>query len=66
MARRLGQWYSLGVPTQELHLDFVIPAGQSFRWRKCKDGVYSGVIGSRVVQLKQTADGAHYRLDSRV
>lgn len=42
-------WSSLGTPAAELRLEFTLPTGQSFRWRKTGEAEYTGVIGTRVV-----------------
>ncbi|GMH36261.1 hypothetical protein BSKO_04129 [Bryopsis sp. KO-2023] len=62
---KLARWKGLGAPPCELNLDFVLPTGQSFRWRKNAGGVYTGVVGSRVVQLKQTNADVMYRTIAR-
>lgn len=43
------RWRSLGTPRSELSLDFTLPTGQSFRWRRTGSGEYTGVVGQRVV-----------------
>ena len=48
-----GEWRSLGTNARELRLDNTLPTGQSFRWRKTVGGVYVGVIGARVVSMRQ-------------
>ena len=42
-------WRSLAMPKKELCLAFTLPTGQSFRWRKTGDDVYTGVVHKRVV-----------------
>jgi hypothetical protein len=44
-----GQWQSLGSPRTELTLDFTLPTGQSFRWRKSDEQEYTGVVHDRLV-----------------
>ena len=44
-----GKWRSLAMPRKELCLAFTLPTGQSFRWRKTGDDVYTGVVHKRVV-----------------
>lgn len=46
-------WTPLPLSAQELDLDFTLPTGQSFRWRKTSPSVYTGVIGNRLVQVSQ-------------
>jgi hypothetical protein len=42
------------------------PAGQSFRWRLTSPpDTYTGVIGQRVVQLRQLADDVQWRVLAR-
>ena len=43
------EWRSLAMPKKELCLAFTLPTGQSFRWRKTGDDVYTGVVHKRVV-----------------
>jgi len=43
------QWQSLGTPRSELTLDFTLPTGQSFRWRKSGEQEYTGVVHNRLV-----------------
>ena len=44
-----GSWQSLDCPSSELRLEFTLPTGQSFRWRKTGPQEYTGVIQQRVV-----------------
>ena len=46
-------WTSLACGQAELRLDVTLPTGQSFRWRHA-DGLYTGVVGRSVVQLRQS------------
>ena len=43
-------WRSLAMPKKELCLAFTLPTGQSFRWRKTGNDVYTGVVHKRVVR----------------
>ena len=54
-------WRSLKVPPAELRLDFTLPTGQSFRWKKHTDGCYVGVVRNRAFQLRETAKDVQYR-----
>ena len=36
---------------EPLSLDYTLPGGQAFGWKKNKDGVWTGIIGSNVVRL---------------
>ncbi|GFR48120.1 hypothetical protein Agub_g9947, partial [Astrephomene gubernaculifera] len=58
-------WRLLGAPPEELQLDFCLPTGQSFRWRRTGDGQYTGVIGNRLVCLRQHPDDVSYRVLAR-
>lgn len=40
-----------------LDLDLTLACGQAFRWRKREDGVWSGVVSDRLVELK-SVDGS--------
>ena len=42
-------WRSLDTPATELQLQFTLPTGQSFRWRKTAENEYTGVIRGRLV-----------------
>ncbi|KIY99249.1 hypothetical protein MNEG_8709 [Monoraphidium neglectum] len=58
-------WRRLGTPRRELTLDFTLPTGQSFRWRRTASGEFTGVIGRRVVSLRQEADDVAWRVVAR-
>lgn len=58
-------WRRLGTPRRQLCLDFTLPTGQSFRWRKTGPGEYTGVIGQRVVQMRQEDDDVAWRVVAR-
>ena len=60
-----GGWISLGTSAKELRLDNTLPTGQSFRWRKTTEGDYVGVIGQRVVSMRQAPDDVLYRVHCR-
>ncbi|KAG2488622.1 hypothetical protein HYH03_012795 [Edaphochlamys debaryana] len=60
-----GEWRSLGVAPGELQLDFSLPTGQSFRWRCTGEGQYTGVIGPRLVCVRQVGPDVHYRVLAR-
>ena len=47
-------WRSLAMPRRELCLAFTLPTGQSFRWRKTDDDMYTGVVHQRVVGFSAT------------
>lgn len=58
-------WQSLGTPAAELRLEFTLTTGQSFRWRQVGVGEYVGVIGQRVVHIKQLEDDVVYQVVGR-
>ncbi|GAX83730.1 hypothetical protein CEUSTIGMA_g11155.t1 [Chlamydomonas eustigma] len=58
-------WRTLSISSKELHLDYTLPTGQSFRWRRTGDIEYTGVIGNRVVKLRQDEDEVLYQVLAR-
>ncbi|KXZ55139.1 hypothetical protein GPECTOR_3g29 [Gonium pectorale] len=56
---------SLTLDVQELRLEFCLPTGQSFRWRETDASTYTGVIGNRLVVLRQTSTDVEYRVLAR-
>eukprot|EP00879_Flechtneria_rotunda_P007898 GHRR01008275.1.p1 GENE.GHRR01008275.1~~GHRR01008275.1.p1 ORF type:complete len:589 (+),score=236.26 GHRR01008275.1:58-1824(+) len=58
-------WQSLGTPKQELLLSNTLPTGQSFRWRKTAEDTFTGVLGQRVVEIRQLNDDVEYRVLAR-
>ena len=58
-------WVSLGVGAKELRLENTLPTGQSFRWRETTEGDYVGVIGERVVSMRQAPHDVLYRVHCR-
>jgi hypothetical protein len=58
-------WRPLGTPPAELALDYTLPTGQSFRWRRAAPGEYVGVVGRRAVRLLQTPTDVLYRVIAR-
>eukprot|EP00850_Spirogloea_muscicola_P024078 SM000436S15711 [mRNA] locus=s436:19710:27179:- [translate_table: standard] len=59
-----GGWRSLGAGPAELCLARTLPTGQTFRWRQTGDVQFTGVIGSRLVSLRQLPDDVLYKLHS--
>ena len=57
-------WRSLGTPRAELQLDYTLPTGQSFRWRRTAAGEYTGVIGQRVVSGVEQQTVQHWPASS--
>lgn len=65
-----GGWVSLATPPAELLLANTLVTGQSFRWRRTDDAgspheVYTGVVGQRLVQMRQLPDDVQYRVLAR-
>ena len=60
-------WKSLGVTSDELRLEYTLPTGQTFRWRQTSTtpDSFIGVLGQRIVHLKQLDDDVHYRILGR-
>ncbi|XP_024396718.1 N-glycosylase/DNA lyase OGG1 [Physcomitrium patens] len=54
------KWCSLGVGRAELCLDFTLPTGQSFRWRRTGLSQYTGVLGAHLISLRQIADDVEF------
>jgi len=65
------RWRPLrGMRAEELRLRYTLPTGQSFRWRPrgCREDDYVGVIGGRVVRVREGADAdadAEYKVYCR-
>jgi hypothetical protein len=47
-------WRSLGCSPVELRIHHTLRCGQAFRWVRVSEDEYAGVLGQRVVLLKQT------------
>jgi hypothetical protein len=63
-------WVSLHTPPEELLLANTLVTGQSFRWRRTDDSsscyeMYTGVIGQRLVQMRQLPADVQYRVLAR-
>lgn len=70
MAAQQHGWVSLHTPPDELLLSNTLPTGQSFRWRRTDDSsspyeVYTGVVGQRLVQMRQLPADVQYRVLAR-
>lgn len=53
-------WRSIPCRLSELRLDFVLPGGQSFRWRESSPGYWTGVLHGKVWTLTQKDDHLWY------
>jgi hypothetical protein len=70
MAGLQEDWLSLHTPPEELLLANTLVTGQSFRWRRTDDSsscyeMYTGVIGQRLVQMRQLPNDVQYRVLAR-
>lgn len=55
-------WRSLGLKTEQLSCEMTLINGQCFTWkRKAHEKEWTGVIGHRVISLKQAPDDTLYR-----
>ncbi|KAK0516066.1 hypothetical protein JMJ35_002100 [Cladonia borealis] len=62
MARmRTSPWRKISVNLAELCLDTTLRCGQSFRWKKSEDDVWSCALHGRILSLRQDATHLHYR-----
>lgn len=46
---------------QPMDLDITLSCGQAFRWRKREDGIWSGVVRDRLIELKHEAGEVWWR-----
>ncbi|PNH05522.1 N-glycosylase/DNA lyase, partial [Tetrabaena socialis] len=51
--------------TAALQLEFCLPTGQTFRWRRTGDGQFTGVVGTRLLCLRQHSGDVSYRVLAR-
>ncbi|MCJ1396987.1 8-oxoguanine glycosylase ogg1 [Xylographa trunciseda] len=54
-------WCKLPVSLTELCLDTTLRCGQSFRWKKSEDNIWSCALHGRILSLRQDAAHLHYR-----
>ncbi|MCJ1352479.1 MAG: 8-oxoguanine glycosylase ogg1 [Icmadophila ericetorum] len=54
-------WRKLPVNLAELCIDTTLRCGQSFRWRKSDDNVWSCALHGRILSLRQDSNHLHYR-----
>jgi N-glycosylase/DNA lyase len=55
-------WRKIPIGLGELCIDTTLRCGQSFRWRKSKDDVWSCALHGRLVSLRQDRTHLHYRV----
>ncbi|KAF7510744.1 hypothetical protein GJ744_006110 [Endocarpon pusillum] len=58
---RMNQWKKLPVALTELCLATTLRCGQSFRWRKSDDDIWSMALHGRILSLRQDSTHLHYR-----
>ncbi|XP_052188254.1 N-glycosylase/DNA lyase OGG1 [Diospyros lotus] len=51
------KWVPLNLGKSELSLPLTFPTGQTFRWKKTGDQMYTGVVASHLVSLKHLQNG---------
>jgi N-glycosylase/DNA lyase len=54
-------WRKLPVSLKELCIDTTLRCGQSFRWRKSEDNIWSCALYGRLISLKQDSTHLHYK-----
>ena len=54
-------WRSIPVTPTELSIDKTLRCGQSFRWKKSADDIYSCAIHGRLISLRQDSETLYYR-----
>ena len=52
---------TLDIPHSLLNLDYTLPSGQAFRWRKSPDGWWTGVVGDSVVRIRAITEGFEWK-----
>jgi len=57
----LAQTQTLDMSHDELDLDFTLGSGQAFRWAKCAEGFWTGVVGDQVVRIRQAVRGFEWQ-----
>ncbi|KAL1303669.1 hypothetical protein AAFC00_007023 [Neodothiora populina] len=60
-ALNLQEWNKLPISLAELCINTTLRCGQSFRWRKSEEGVWSMALHGRIIRLYQDPDNLYYR-----
>ncbi|KAK4692147.1 N-glycosylase/DNA lyase, partial [Lecanoromycetidae sp. Uapishka_2] len=55
------QWRKIPITLAELCLDTTLRCGQSFRWKKSEDDVWSCALHGRILSLRQDPTHIHYK-----
>ncbi|KAI9813055.1 MAG: 8-oxoguanine glycosylase ogg1 [Pycnora praestabilis] len=55
------EWCKLPISLTELCIDTSLRCGQSFRWRKSNDDIWSCTLHGRILSLRQDPTHLHYR-----
>lgn len=60
-------WRSLGTPSEELRLEWTLPTGQTFQWRRSSSdpNLYTGVLARRLLQMRQLDGDVEWRTLAR-
>ncbi|XP_018114648.1 N-glycosylase/DNA lyase isoform X2 [Xenopus laevis] len=53
-------WRSIPCQRSELRLDYMLACGQTFRWKECSPGYWTGVLKGRVWTMTQTDEHIWY------
>ncbi|WPH02559.1 DNA glycosylase [Acrodontium crateriforme] len=60
-ALNLAEWQKLPVSLSELCINTTLRCGQSFRWRKSDEGIWSMALHNRILSLHQDPQYLYYR-----
>ncbi|KAL2058862.1 hypothetical protein ABVK25_000154 [Lepraria finkii] len=60
-AIRALEWRKIPVNLAELCLDTTLRCGQSFRWKKSEDDIWSCALHGRILSLRQDSTHLHYK-----
>lgn len=60
-ALNLRDWHKLPVSLTELCINTTLKCGQTFRWRKSDEGIWSMALHGRILRLYQDPENLYYR-----